>query len=398
MDPWEQDNWLPGVLSKEQIKKLVEEGYIGGVKDFDSAADHSSIDLFLSGEGYQMLQGSIKPCGTPYLRFLKDRKIAQPLAPEEGCFKLKRNECYVFKLKETLYGNLANSNIYGQATAKSSIGRIDVIARLIVDGMHRYESMEPTDLPQATGNMFIEIIPISFNVRVKEGISLSQLRLFYGEPEKSVIEDKRFIKGILHGSKDGESFLTVEISNTNIGGLEVVAFEACISDEESDYIDLWKKEPPDSKPDPCKYWCFQVVDGKGRFKIKKDQFYLLRSKERISLPSGVAVYCRPMDETLGEMRIHYAGFAHPFFGMDREVGTVGTPLIFEVRGHNVDVNLEDGERLANLTFYRMSKEAIKKPGEKNGYGYQELTLSNIFDGWPDKLKLLDKQTGKVGRI
>lgn len=29
---------------------------------------------------------------------------------------------------------------------------------------------------------------------------------------------------------------------------------------------------------------------------------------------GVAVYCRPSDETIGEMRIHYAGFVHPGFG------------------------------------------------------------------------------------
>jgi dCTP deaminase len=397
MHPWDRDHWLPGVLSKEQLKQLIDESYILGVRDFKDAADYSSINLYLSDEGYQMLQGSIKPCGSSYRTFLNDDRFAQRLGKDDGCFQLKHSECYVFKLRESLAPKLSGSNIiYGQATAKSSIGRVDVIARLIVDGMFQYESMRPDDLKEhSSGEMFIEIIPISFNVRVKEGISLSQLRLFYGKPEDSEINDDSFIKGILLGSEDGKGFLSVDIRNTTIGGLEVVAFGAITSDIEDDYIDLWKKEPPDSRPDPCKYWCFLRVDETGRLKIKKDQFYLIRSKERISLPSGVAVYCRPMDETLGEMRIHYAGFAHPFFGMKREDDKSGTPLIFEVRGHNVDVNLEDGEKLAKLIFYRMSKVAEEETEKKTGYGNQELSLSGIFDEWPERLRLIDEKKGRV---
>jgi deoxycytidine triphosphate deaminase len=92
-----------------------------------------------------------------------------------------------------------------------------------------------------------------------------------------------------------------------------------------------------------------------------------------------------MDETLGEMRIHYAGFAHPFFGVDRSDDKEGTPLIFEVRGHNVKVNLTDGEKLARLVFYRMSedcKEPPKGAQKKQGdYNEQELKLSKLFKKW-----------------
>jgi DNA topoisomerase IA len=52
--------------------------------------------------------------------------------------------------------------IYGQATAKSSIGRVDVIARLIVDGMSEYEKFNPDEVD--SGDMFLEITPITFNV------------------------------------------------------------------------------------------------------------------------------------------------------------------------------------------------------------------------------------------
>jgi dCTP deaminase len=106
----------------------------------------------------------------------------------------------------------------------------------------------------------------------------------------------------------------------------------------------------------------------------------------ISLPDGVAVYCRAIDEAIGEMRIHYAGFVHPFFGSGREDGKPGTPLIFEVRGHDVDVSLKDGEKMARLIFYRMSRPCIKKK-KKDSYTEQTLKLSAIFAAWPENLEV-----------
>ena len=168
-----------------------------------------------------------------------------------------------------------------------------------------------------------------------------------------------------------------------------------------------------------------------RLKIEQKAFYILRSKEKIALPPTVAVYCRAMDETIGEMRIHYAGFVHPFFGLDRKDGEEGTPLIFEVRGHNVDVSLVDGERMAKLIFYRMSenaeekkktKKAKKKANEINStelaleqqgeaqqelvkqepeieqeeeYTNQTLLLSKLFQKWPKKVKTHRYKDGSI---
>jgi dCTP deaminase len=94
---------------------------------------------------------------------------------------------------------------------------------------------------------------------------------------------------------------------------------------------------------------------------------------------------------MGEMRIHYAGFVHPYFGLYREDGTKGTPLIFEVRGHQVPVSLADREKMANLIFYRMSEDAPplspeEKQDEAKGYGSQDLKLSKFFGEWPKHLK------------
>ncbi len=100
------------------------------------------------------------------------------------------------------------------------------------------------------------------------------------------------------------------------------------------------------------------------------------------MPKGIAVYCRAIDETIGEMRIHYAGFVHPFFGLQRSDSEQGTPLIFEVRGHQVDVNLIHGEKMAHLIFYRMSEDATaEQQAEKSPYMDQSLQLSKYFASW-----------------
>lgn len=86
-------------------------------------------------------------------------------------------------------------------------------------------------------------------------------------------------------------------------------------------------------------------------------------------------------ETLGEYRIHYAGFAHPGFGFSRP--GKGTPLILEVRPHSAAVKLFGHEPIAQVEFYRMSQAAdekvLKKAADSGPYEKQELKLSKYFD-------------------
>jgi len=138
----------------------------------------------------------------------------------------------------------------------------------------------------------------------------------------------------------------------------------------------------DNKPDPKLYWD-PISEEDGSLMIEPERFYILRSKERILLPLDVAVYCQAVTEDLGEIRIHYAGFVHPGFGFFRnENGKKGTPLIFEVRGHNVNTFLQDGETLARIVYYKMAKPVSEEDARKaDSYGKQELTLSGYFDKW-----------------
>lgn len=390
--PWK--DWIPGVLSEGQLRSLCEQGFIANVEGYhkaDGPLDYSSLDLTLGDEGYCMTKGSVKPFGARYEHRIKIQGLATRLQPDrDGAFELKSTRTYLFKLKERIAFK-QDARLYGQATAKSTIGRMDVLARLIVDGADQYEGFNPNALAQGSGEMYLEITPMTFNVRVKAGISLSQLRLFRGSPENSEIAGHEVYGSLLHGehreATDGS--LSVDLRSAAIQGQEVCAFCANRMGGDEGPIDLWQDNDA-QKPVPCKYWKFLKSDDHHRLTIEKGRFYIMRSQEKITVPGSVAVYCRTSDETIGEIRIHYAGFAHPFFGKERRDGRDGTPLIFEVRGHDVNVNLEDGEKMARLVFYRMSEPCQKKdlsPGTNEPYNEQTLQLSKIFAPWPTRIEV-----------
>ena len=371
---------------------MITEVLDGGLVTFSGSRpklDHSSMDVSLADEAYLMQKGAVKPSAqASYKWFITQKlKVAEKHTRlRDGSYELERRKTYVFRLQEKLEAKLRNGEvIYGQATAKSSVGRVDVLARLIVDGMQTYECFDPAGLMRGSGEMFLEITPITFNVRVKPDTSLSQLRFFYGRPDDVVIKGKELFRTIFRDAEHSDESLTVNLCNATIGdhvsNRKGVAFRSKL--EVPAAVSLW---PVENKPNPSDYWDIESADEFERLYIKPDIFYILRSKEKLTVPKGVAIYCRASDETIGEMRIHYAGFVHPYFGLYREDGTKGTPLIFEVRGHQIPVSLADQEKMANLIFYRMSEDCPtlteeEEKAEAKGYGSQELKLSKFFADW-----------------
>jgi len=374
---------VPGVLNSEQMDALISRNMITWDSLPKPTLDCSSMDLRLADEAFEMTGGSVKPVRPSgryksYREFLETPELASPRSHRnDGTYLLGKKSTYVFRLEERLNTSLRELGICGEATAKSSVGRVDVLARLIVDGMDTYESFSDRGLKESSGEMFLEITPITFNVLVRPGDSLSQLRFFYGKPDDALVKGGDFLQAIFPGTELPDGSLTVDLSEVDVKGEPAAAFCAEARDEA---IPLWEdKTKNQSKPNPADYWR-RVRSSHNRLRIEKNKFYILRSREKIALPDSIAVYCR----TIGEMRIHYAGFVHPWWGLVRKDGSLrpegeeGSPLIFEVRGHQVDVSLAHGEKMANLRFYRMSKDA---PKGSTAYAEQTLQLSKFFAQW-----------------
>jgi dCTP deaminase len=87
----------------------------------------------------------------------------------------------------------------------------------------------------------------------------------------------------------------------------------------------------------------------------------------------------PFDSSIGELRIHYAGFFDPGFGYGVSDLT-GTRAVLEVRAHEVPFLIEHGQIVARLAYMRLLKapEKVYGVGIGSSYQRQSLTLSKQF--------------------
>jgi dCTP deaminase len=111
-------------------------------------------------------------------------------------------------------------------------------------------------------------------------------------------------------------------------------------------------------------------------------FYILASKHAIEIPVLEAAEMTPIDPSVGEFRVHYAGFFDPGFGSD-EAGAKGSRAVLEVRSHETPFLLEDAQTVARLVYEPLTARPEKLYGEDGShYQRQGLKLSKHFGVWP----------------
>ncbi|NQT34150.1 2'-deoxycytidine 5'-triphosphate deaminase [bacterium] len=382
----EINEFRPGVLSSEQIQDLIKAEIITGYTENSVSIGLSSLDLHLGDKIWEMRGGIKGNKESRYNEILKSSKYHKEIGDISNGFELKYGKTYVIELQEKVRFS-EKLNLYGNATGKSTIGRLDTLTRLIADYSDHYDELPyPNIYREKDGeiNLYIEITPITFNIKVKKGSKLNQLRFYSGSPSLSLLTKEHYnhfgelLKGGPNNTEISYNYLSVELTPIDIKGGQIVsAFKAL--NNINCAIDI---DAPEHTYSPEEFWEPMLCKEQALL-IKKEAFYIIRSKEKLHLPEDVAVYGQAMTENLGELRIHYAGFAHPCFGYFHEGGI---PLIFEIRGHNVDTFLRDGERIARIKYYRMSKqlknlENLKKEAKKEDYQKQDQFLSKIFKKW-----------------
>ena len=125
------------------------------------------------------------------------------------------------------------------------------------------------------------------------------------------------------------------------------------------------------------YWEPLYAEG-GQLVLDPDEFYILASKEAVSIPQDQAAEMAPIAPEIGEFRAHYAGFFDPGFGV-AAAGGEGSRAVLEVRGRDVPFLLRHGQPIAKLVFEAMSDVPASLYGEKGShYQAQSLRLSKHF--------------------
>jgi dCTP deaminase len=381
-----------GILSTAQVKDLIKPKNGGTPRLYrpsglplDSLLTESAIDLPL-GDQYWEMKGSCRTWQSDKVTDLikKYAKNSTPTTLGEAVVTLRKHTVYLFKAdcELDLYGLGLHQ---GRATGKSSVGRLDVLVRLLVGKSDAFDIVQGGSKHE---ELYIEVTPISFDLQVKQGTTLSQLRLYKGD-EKDISltmeqlyneDDDNFPVVDEHGqpyrqpcaNRPQDIWFPFRLDLTPDPVAKCCAFRAR-KDKGLSPIDPGKKK----FYDPKKYWEPIPWYTKEDILLEPDFLYILRSKERLRIPAHFALECKSYTTEMGEWRIEYAGFAHPFFGRSR---ASGTPIIFEVRGHNVQTILTHGIPLGNVRFLRMSKDA-QQTEEPPSYEMQELALSKCFKNW-----------------
>jgi dCTP deaminase len=364
-----------GVYPSQLLRRAIADEWIGGrFKNPLTNVQPASYDLRLGDRAYALRCSFLPDANTLVEDKLAGLSEGEPIDLSKGAI-LERDRPYLIPLMEELH---LPDEVRGRANPKSSTGRLDIFTRVLTDKNYRFDDIRNG----YGGKLYIEVVPRSFSVKVYPELSLNQLRLAAGGDARC--SDKRIFE--IHDSTPllfGDSgpfssddlavtdglFLSVDLKHEGLLG-----YRARKNTSSIDLSRVGEYEVED-------FWeAVQPVGGGPRCILDPDDFYLLLSAERVSIPPTLAAEMAAYDPSAGELRTHYAGFFDPGFGFDPIGTTAGARAVLEVRARDVPFMVEHGQRICKLTFEEMLDEPDMLYGEEIGssYQYQELTLSKHF--------------------
>jgi len=366
-----------GLLPRQRIRAMLDHKMILATTEFDEAQlQPASLDLRLGSRAYR-IRASFLPG--------PDKKVSDQLAQlnydeiklDDGAV-LEKGSVYLVELQEHL--RLPES-IAAVANPKSSTGRLDVFTRLISNCSEVFDSVKAG----YEGPLFAEISPRSFSIKVRKGSRLNQIRfrrLNSQHEEHSIfrvsdraLQEKHEQRPLMDGDLTLRRGLVLRV-----GLSDECSAEGIIGYRAQSFTDSIDIDAPNAY-DVADYWEPIVARDDNRLILDPHQFYILASAERLHIPPDLAAEMVPIDPTMGEFRVHYAGFFDPGFGYT-EHGHPGSRAVLEVRSHEVPFILEDRQIIGRLVFERLSEipDVLYGQTSSSNYQGQGLKLSKHFRG------------------
>ena len=364
--------YTTGILASQTIKGMIASGKIISEANItEKQIQPASIDLRLSSVAYRVQASFLPGQNATVQEKLKTMEMHQidlsnGAVLEKGCV-------YIVPLQESL--RLTNG-ISGTANPKSSTGRLDVFTRLLTD----YTSEFETVLGGYNGPLYAEISPRTFSILVRKDSTLNQLRFRKGNPlaADSAMRKLQETEGLIGPEKS-----KIDINNG-------VAISVDLSGQAKNGLIGYRAKPHTAivdidKPGSCSvldYWepVYKQKNRPANLILNPDEFYILMSKEFVTVPINYAAEMRAYDTKVGEFRVHYAGFFDPGFG-HKSTGGAGTRAVLEVRSHDVPFLIEDGQTVCRLIYERMTQVPERLYGTQDfgsNYQGQGLKLSKHF--------------------
>jgi dCTP deaminase len=355
----------PGVFPSQALSQAIEAEWVssGDYRIRPEAIQPASIDLRL-GDFAWALRCSFLPDVDSTVEEKIEGLAFQKVDLRDGAV-LERDRPYLVPLIEEL---ALPEEVRAKANPKSSTGRLDVFTRVITDRHHRFDDIRAG----YRGKLYLEIVPRSFAIQVKTGLSLNQLRLARGE----VRLDDEAIRG-----------LQSELPLLYVDSQPVPESDLALSDGLFLSLDLsgpadrrvgYRAKKNSLPVDLSRvrayrwtdYWDPVYPEPGGRIVLEPEIFYLLLSAEGVSIPPRIAAEMMAYDPTAGELRTHYAGFFDPGFGYDPAGDRYGSRAALEVRARDVSFMVEHRQPVCKLALERTSAPAERLYGQDLGSNYQ----------------------------
>ena len=353
-----------GVLADHQIRALIARGAIHASAPIAAGQiQPASLDLRLGSTAYRVRASFLAGRARSVTERLADFQmhaidLTGGAVLEKGCV-------YLVPLMESLS---LPAGMTGAASAKSSIGRLDLLTRIITD-----HGVEFDRVPAGyEGPLFVEICPRSFSVVAQPGQMLNQIIFRQG---KTIMSDDDLralhaVTPIVSGDPVISEGLGFSVDLRPAAG-NLVGYRA---KPHTGVIDLAKL----NHYDPAEFW-EKVHTDSGWIILDPGAFYILVSREAIVIPPMQAAEMAPYLAMVGEFRVHYAGFFDPGFGYAAAGGT-GSRGVLEVRCHEAPFVLEHGQVVGRLVYEHMAAlpEALYGQAIQSNYQGQGLKLSKHF--------------------
>lgn len=361
-----------GVFPSQRIEELIKTGAVKAQQQiFEKQIQPASLDLRLGPVAYRVQASFLPGRYATVEKKIQELKMSEmdlqrPTVLERGCV-------YIVPLMEELF---LPEGVSGRANPKSTTGRLDVFTRLLTDYGTEFER-----IPAAyAGPLYAEIVPRTFTVIVREGMRLNQLRFIRGNPYSG---DRRldqlderetlvYVGEDLPADPLIDKGLRICVNLQGPDPQEAIGYRA---KKNAPAIDLERV----GYYDPGEFWEPIYAPRHKGLILNTDEFYILSSKEKVRIPPDHAAEMVAYDPSMGEFRIHYAGFFDPGFGYGLS-DVKGTHAVLEVRSHEVPFLIEDGQIVGRLIYERLLEPSDKVYGTAIGSSYQSqgLALSKQF--------------------
>lgn len=364
--------WPNGIYSAQLIEHLRAAGAIlVDIPLDDDQIQPASLDMRLGTIAFRVRSSFLPGPNHTVSQRIEELKLHE-IDLSDGAV-LERGCVYLVPLLETFD---LPEQVGASANPKSSTGRLDIFTRVICDYARSFDSV-----PEGyTGPLYLEVSPRTFPILARTGSRLTQMRFRKGATRLSVDEHKALHKKqtlVFNPNTEVANGVSLSIDLLGEGRNGLIGFR---SKRHTAVVDVDKK----NALEVLDFWDPMFARERTDLILDPDEFYILVSRESVHVPPDYAAEMLPFDHTVGEFRVHYAGFFDPGFGHDA-AGGAGSRAVLEVRSHEVPFMLDHGQTIGRLLYERMAERPKMLYGTDLGSNYQaqSLKLSKHFKPFSD---------------